>query len=484
MSARRSCLLAAAVVGAAFAFEAIPATAQDSLICRKRDEQGGRQGEVHNLGAGDDFFNAGPGPDVVYGGPGDDIINGGRGNDRVYGGPGDDIVCGGVGRDVAEGEDGRDQVFGEEGDDQLIGGPGDDYVAGQAGKDHLIGWGESPSGPVPDGNDILEGSYRPDIIELGGADTAFGGIDEDVLRSRTPDVGAALMEGGYDTDEIYGSDAADTITNSKGRDRIEAGGGNDVVTGSRQGEVIFGGLGDDTIRGTSGGDQLHGDEGNDLCTGIYRAAFDRSCEESIVINRKDPLRPPSEQAAPFAGAAPLYEAAGTCGVQRPALFQTPAFPSTRQVLVRYSTSVNSTEVDGYGYFSGNYFGSNTAWLASNSPLYGISGSVDCDATGTWSLQFYEPPMAPVSFPGSGMPRQETASSLLFRVPTAGYYTADVLLTQGSVGVELPNREFPSADAPGGSFSLGVLQPGTVYRLGVVATKVTEQARWTITIRPG
>ena len=85
---------------------AVPATAQDALICRKRDKQGDKSGDKHFLGRGNDYFNGGDGRDRIYGGPGDDILNGGRGNDKVYGGPGNDIVCGGIDNDKVFGDGG------------------------------------------------------------------------------------------------------------------------------------------------------------------------------------------------------------------------------------------------------------------------------------------------------------------------------------------------------------------------------------------
>src|SRR5687767_4755240 len=92
---------------------AVPAMAQDALICRKRDKQGSKAGETHKLGKGNDDFNADDDNDKVFGGPGNDILNVGRDNDRVYGGPGRDIVCGGIDNDKLFGDAGRDELYGE-----------------------------------------------------------------------------------------------------------------------------------------------------------------------------------------------------------------------------------------------------------------------------------------------------------------------------------------------------------------------------------
>ncbi len=108
----------------ALAATAVPASAQDALICRKRDKQGDKSGVVTRLkGKKGQFYNAGDGNDTLYGTPGDDILNGGRGNDKVYGMGGNDVVCGGVGNDKVYGGDGNDMVYGEEQNDLLVGGP-------------------------------------------------------------------------------------------------------------------------------------------------------------------------------------------------------------------------------------------------------------------------------------------------------------------------------------------------------------------------
>lgn len=107
--ARFAAAIAALGMVLVLAVTAVPATAQDALICRKRDKQGDKSGGITRLqGKKGQFYNAGDGNDKLYGTPGDDILNGGRGHDKVYGMGGNDVVCGGLNNDKVYGGNGND----------------------------------------------------------------------------------------------------------------------------------------------------------------------------------------------------------------------------------------------------------------------------------------------------------------------------------------------------------------------------------------
>lgn len=272
----------------ALAVTAVPATAQDALICRKRDKQGDKSGGVTRLkGKNGVNYNAGKGNDVLYGTPGDDILNGGPGNDRVYGLGGNDIVCGGTGRDKVFGGPGDDEVYGEEDNDYLVGGPGDDYIIGQAGRDRLIGYGMTKNGPVPDGNDFMEGTYEPDVLVVGGFDIAYGGGEPDLIFSRTPNAGAQRLDGGHDKDTIIGSDGGDDrlLFGDNGNDTIRGLGGDDTIRGGNNNDTLYGGAGNDQIFGELGHDFLSGGPDFDLCDGGERPVdrSDGTCELIVDI---------------------------------------------------------------------------------------------------------------------------------------------------------------------------------------------------------
>ena len=477
----------AAALIVALALEVVPSEGQDALICRKRDEQGGPGARVYHLGPGDDYFNGGPGPDVVYGGAGDDIINGGRGDDLVHGGPGDDIACGGVGRDDVRGDEGKDSVYGEEGNDTVVGGPGDDYLAGQAGRDRLIGFGRSKGKLVPDGADLMEGSYLPDILLLGGPDSAFGGFENDTLRSKTPKAGADLMDGGPGNDTVVGNSGEDVIADVLGDNVLRGKGGDDDITGGSQIDRIDGGGGDDHLQGERGRDFIYGADGVDTCFGGYDAHLDPTCESRHFNGEVTP--PAGEEAARFTGAPPLAATSGSCTAPGTE-FATGPIPQTLQseVLVRYSTSILYSTVSdrGQGGLYLNRTGPGTTWATTRTPFFpeaGFSGTIGCtdirnDPAG-WSLQFFLPPLAPVTFPGSTMPG-DGGAMLLFKVPETGEYEARAALSQGSLSIK---AGFGGAETitGEGTYPLGTLERYVLQRLFVDAVG-TEQARWTIEIR--
>jgi Ca2+-binding RTX toxin-like protein len=270
----------------ALAVTAVPATAQDALICRKRDKQGDKSGGLTKLkGKKGVNYNAGEGNDELHGTPGDDIINGGPGNDKVYGEGGNDIVCGGTGKDKVFGDGGNDEVYGEEDNDYLEGGPGNDYMIGQAGRDRLIGYGMAKGQPVADGDDFIEGTYEPDVIVVGGFDIAYGGGEPDDISSRTPGIGAQRLDGGPDTDKIYGSEGGDDrlLYGDIGNDTIRGLGGNDTIRGGDNDDTLFGDAGNDLVYGESGHDSLSGGPDTDLCDAGDRPidTTDGTCERKV-----------------------------------------------------------------------------------------------------------------------------------------------------------------------------------------------------------
>ncbi len=263
----RALLPVLAVLVSIAAVDAVPASAQESLICRKRDKLLGGGNNHKDFGPGRDVVNGGGGRDVLRGGPGNDIIVGGRGNDIVYGGPGNDIVCGGIGNDKVYGDEGDDQLFGEEANDILHPGPGDDYALGSAGRDRVYGWGRAKGGYTEDGNDTIDGGHTQDRVEAGGADIVLGGSEDDILSTRTPAIAPEYMNGGYHDDRITGSDADDLIFGDLGDDVIRGLGGSDVLRGEESFDEIFGGLGNDFLYGATNADFLSGGPDSDLCNG-------------------------------------------------------------------------------------------------------------------------------------------------------------------------------------------------------------------------
>ena len=105
------------------------------------------------------------------------------------------------------------------------------------------------------------------MIEAGGADSLFGFTHDDLLRTRTPAVAPAIMDGGGNDDTIYGSEVADNIRGGErlsGRDTIYGAGGDDQIYGDGNDDKLFGQLGDDDLFGGDGFDLVDGGHGSGL----------------------------------------------------------------------------------------------------------------------------------------------------------------------------------------------------------------------------
>ncbi len=271
-------------------------------------------GEVMAPGYTDDEGDQIDGDDGI-----DDVIEGNGGPDTIDAGLGDDSVLGGEDDDVIDGGAGDDTLLGNEGNDDLDGGDGDDTLLGGEEADTLAG-GE--------GDDLLEGEDGDDDIAVGGADTAEGGLGDDVFTvdptDTTPDVDVTI-DGGSDgttgdpagpengdegdildlsdqtedlvvtfepedgeagtvdgldddgTPDITFEEIEQVVTGS-GDDEVtgpemagpcivSTGDGDDTVTGSGEDDTIDGGGDDDLLDGGDGDDDIMGGDGNDTLDG-------------------------------------------------------------------------------------------------------------------------------------------------------------------------------------------------------------------------
>jgi Ca2+-binding RTX toxin-like protein len=231
----------------------------------------------------------------------DDLINGNGGPDTINAGLGDDSVLGGEDDDVIDGGDGNDTLLGNEGNDDLDGGDGDDTLLGGDEADTLTGG---------DGADSLQGEDGDDDIAVGGADTAEGGLGDDIFTldptDASPDVDV-LIDGGSDAttgdpagpengdegDILDLSDVTEDLTvvfdPDDGEDgtvdgldddgtpditfeeieQVITGAGDDEVTGPELAGpcIISTGEGDDTVTGSGGDDIIDGGDDDDLLDG-------------------------------------------------------------------------------------------------------------------------------------------------------------------------------------------------------------------------
>jgi Ca2+-binding RTX toxin-like protein len=255
------------------------------------------------LGAG--AQNVGTDFENLIGSPYTDVLVGDAAANRLDGGAGDDVLDGGAGSDELDGGDGYDfaDYSGRTADVtvDLDGSPGND---GEAAEGDTVGadvegvWGGS-------GNDHLTGNGADNVFDGGpGADTFAGGAGSDAvdysLRAApvTADTsGSAGDDGeagegdtiGADVEDIYGGDAADTLTGSASDNFLDGGPGDDHLNGGAGNDYLAGGDGNDQIDGGDGTDTLDAGSGDDTLLTVDAFADESACGDGSDLVTEDTL---------------------------------------------------------------------------------------------------------------------------------------------------------------------------------------------------
>src|SRR5262245_13478232 len=198
--------------------------------------------------------------DILYGDNGNDTIRAGSGDDKSYGGAGDDIIWTGDGEDYVDCGADDDTVYATEATngDVFHGGSGYDvlylYHTANESWNFSLGGGGSTYGLIADGFEELQftGHDGVEVIE-GGANTdwMWGGAGGDMLTGLGGD------------DGLWGQEGADILNGGDGDDHVDGGIDDDLLYGGNGADSLEGGSGNDSLRGDAGDDLLHGDDGND-----------------------------------------------------------------------------------------------------------------------------------------------------------------------------------------------------------------------------
>ncbi len=134
--------------------------------------------------------------------------------------------------------------------DNLIGNAAQNAFWGLAGADTINGGGGSDR--VHYREDALTGGTAGVIVDLAQGYAIDGFGDRDTLIS---------------IEEVYATDAADTLIGNADNNRLYGYDGDDTLAGAGGNDTLVGGSGRDTLSGGSGDDELWGGPGNDLIDG-------------------------------------------------------------------------------------------------------------------------------------------------------------------------------------------------------------------------
>lgn len=233
---------------------------------------------------------------VLTGTAGNEILNGyDNSNDLLLGNGGADQLYGKTGNDTLDGGAGDDTLYGGTGSDTFLFGRGSgtdllkDDDSDPLSKDVLIlGAGITPNNVAVDYNMTSGAMYRDawiSLLDTNGQPTADKILLENYRNPDDPnrsidevhfadgtiwtraDVLSRLPQPSAASDNLYGTESADSISVQAGDDWVNGGLGDDTLNGDSGNDTLLGAGGNDALSGGDGDDTLEGGVGNDILVG-------------------------------------------------------------------------------------------------------------------------------------------------------------------------------------------------------------------------
>jgi Ca2+-binding RTX toxin-like protein len=186
-----------------------------------------------------------------------ETLRGGQGLDSIVSGGGDDVLWGFGSRDyLTAGPDGNCTLYGGGDDDVFYAGRGVDVLYGGVDDDYFI------SLPNATRHDTIYGGAGDDYISY---ELWTVGVVVDMRR--VPSGAWASVDVLFSIEDLFGSDANDTVVGNSVRNYLNGRGGDDRLSGLSGDDLLIGAEGDDTLIGGDNQDALFGDDGDDVLIG-------------------------------------------------------------------------------------------------------------------------------------------------------------------------------------------------------------------------
>ncbi|MGI8461753.1 MAG: calcium-binding protein [Solirubrobacterales bacterium] len=184
---------------------------------------------------------------------------------ELFGQDGEDLLGGGSRADILHGGNSDDLLSGGDGRDVLLGDDQEDILAGGEGADRLDG---GPDDDLVDYRVLGRGAKRGVDLDLRGGTVGGAGAGDRIVS----------IEGAFASpldDTVVGNGALNFVDGGGGdddlgggaeRDALLGSAGDDLLDGGGARDILFGGPGDDAIHGELGKDIVFGNAGQDRIT--------------------------------------------------------------------------------------------------------------------------------------------------------------------------------------------------------------------------
>jgi predicted outer membrane repeat protein len=147
-------------------------------------------------------------------------------------------------------------LTGTTGNDFICGLGGNDTIKGLGGNDTIQGGDGADTMYPGSGNDSVDGGLGTDTVSYFNDATVVGGVTVNLATTAAQNTVGAGTDTITTTENLIGTNSADSLTGTTGTNTIYGKGNNDTISGGDGNDTLLPGLGNDTVDGGVGTDMV------------------------------------------------------------------------------------------------------------------------------------------------------------------------------------------------------------------------------------